>query len=77
MTATAAADGATINKTDKATAGSDYTFSLAGVVDGTTYTVTYSVGGTDKGALTASDGVYTIPSANITGDIAITVTANS
>lgn len=54
----------------------DYTFKL-NVTDTTkTYTVAYTVGdSTDSTTLTpATDGTYTIPRANITGNISITVT---
>lgn len=57
----------------KAEAGKDYTFKLANGLDGSCMTVSYTVGGVDKGTLTqGADGSYTIPADKITGDIAIT-----
>lgn len=57
----------------KAEAGKDYTFKLANGLDGTYMDVSYTVGGVDKGTLTqGSDGSYTIPAGEITGDITIT-----
>ena len=35
--------------------------------------LTYSVGGTDKGAVTEDSGTYTIPVENMTGDVVITI----
>lgn len=57
----------------KAEAGKDYTFKLVNGLDGNCMTVSYTVGGVDKGTLTqGADGSYTIPADKITGDIAIT-----
>lgn len=57
----------------KAEAGKDYTFKLANGLDGSCMTVSYTVGGVDKGTLTqGADGSYTIPAGEITGDITIT-----
>lgn len=57
----------------KAEAGKDYTFKLANGLDGNCMTVSYTVGGVDKGTLTqGADGSYTIPADEITGDITIT-----
>lgn len=57
----------------KAEAGKDYTFKLANGLDGNCMTVSYTVGGVDKGTLTqGADGSYTIPAGEITGDITIT-----
>ena len=57
----------------KAEAGKDYTFKLVNGLDGNCMTVSYTVGGVDKGTLTqGSDGSYTIPAGEITGDITIT-----
>ena len=57
-----------------ATIGQDYTFTTT-PDDRFVYTITYTVGGVDKGTLTAVEGVYTIPSANVTGEIVINITA--
>lgn len=57
----------------KAEAGKDYTFKLVNDLDGNCMTVSYTVGGVDKGTLTqGADGKYTIPAGEITGDITIT-----
>lgn len=57
----------------KAEAGRDYTFKLVNGLDGSCMTVSYTVGGVDKGTLTqGADGSYTIPAGEITGDITIT-----
>lgn len=57
----------------KAEAGKDYTFKLVNGLDGNCMTVSYTVGGVDKGTLTqGADGSYTIPADEITGDITIT-----
>ena len=57
----------------KAEAGKDYTFELVNGLDGNCMTVSYTVGGVDKGTLTqGADGSYTIPAGEITGDITIT-----
>lgn len=57
----------------KAEAGKDYTFKLVNGLDGNCMTVSYTVGGVDKGTLTqGADGSYTIPAGEITGDITIT-----
>ena len=57
----------------KAEAGKDYTFKLVNGLDGNCMTVSYTVGGVDKGTLTPDfNGIYTIPAGEITGDITIT-----
>lgn len=57
----------------KAEAGKDYTFKLVNGLDGNCMTVSYTVGGVDKGTLTqGADGSYTIPAGEITSDITIT-----
>lgn len=55
-------------------ANTDYVFTVAAPT-GSTYTVSYSVNGVDKGELTAQGvGSYKIDAANVTGNIVITVT---
>ncbi len=62
-----------VDGNSKAEAGKDYTFKLANGLDGNCMTVSYTVGGVDKGTLTqGADGSYTIPAGEITGDITIT-----
>lgn len=57
----------------KAEAGKDYTFKLANGLDGSCMTVSYTVGGVDKGTLTPDfNGIYTIPGTDVTGNIEIT-----
>lgn len=57
----------------KAEAGKDYTFKLVNGLDGNCMTVSYTVGGVDKGTLTqGADGIYTIPGTDVTGNIEIT-----
>ena len=57
----------------KAEAGKDYTFKLANGLDGNCMTVSYTVGGVDKGTLTPDfNGIYTIPGTDVTGNIEIT-----
>lgn len=66
--------------TDGATYGTDYTYTLpndvaAGVNVGYTYTLaSITIGGTAYTGYSVSDRVHTIPGADITGDIVITVT---
>ncbi|MBR3935788.1 MAG: hypothetical protein IKJ57_04500, partial [Oscillospiraceae bacterium] len=57
----------------KATANTAYTFKLTAAEGVDVGSVSYSVGGTDKGTLTATDGVYTIPADAVTGNILIKV----
>ena len=67
-------DTSVVDGNPKAEAGKDYTFKLANGLDGTYMDVKYTVGGVEKGALKPdSDGKYTIPANEITGDITITV----
>ena len=62
-----------VDGNSKAEAGKDYTFKLVNGLDGNCMTVSYTVGGVDKGTLTqGADGSYTIPAGEITGDITIT-----
>lgn len=57
----------------KAEAGKDYTFKLVNGLDGNCMTVSYTVGGVDKGTLTPDfNGIYTIPGTDVTGNIEIT-----
>lgn len=66
-------DTSVVDGNPKAEAGKDYTFKLANGLDGTYMDVKYTVGGVEKGALKPdSDGKYTIPANEITGDITIT-----
>lgn len=66
-------DANVVDGNSKAKAGEDYTFKLANGLDGNCMTVSYTVGGVDKGTLTqGADGSYTIPAGEITGDITIT-----
>lgn len=66
-------DANVVDGNPKAEAGKDYTFKLANGLDGNCMTVSYTVGGVDKGTLTqGADGSYTIPAGEITGDITIT-----
>lgn len=66
-------DANVVDGNPKAEAGKDYTFKLANGLDGSCMTVSYTVGGVDKGTLTqGADGSYTIPAGEITGDITIT-----
>jgi len=66
-------DTSVVDGNSKAEAGKDYTFKLANGLDGNCMTVSYTVGGVDKGTLTqGADGSYTIPAGEITGDITIT-----
>lgn len=55
-----------------AVAGEDYTFTLKNDLNGDYMDVSYTVDGADKGELKAdSDGKYTIPKENVTGEIEI------
>lgn len=66
-------DTSVVDGNPKAEAGKDYTFKLVNGLDGNCMTVSYTVGGVDKGTLTqGADGSYTIPAGEITGDITIT-----
>lgn len=66
-------DANVVDGNPKAEAGKDYTFKLVNGLDGNCMTVSYTVGGVDKGTLTqGADGSYTIPAGEITGDITIT-----
>ena len=66
-------DTSVVDGNPKAEAGKDYTFKLANGLDGTYMDVSYTVDGVEKGALKPdSDGKYTIPADEITGDITIT-----
>lgn len=66
-------DANVVDGNPKAEAGKDYTFKLANGLDGNCMTVSYTVGGVDKGTLTqGADGSYTIPAGEITGNIIIT-----
>lgn len=73
QTYTVTRDTDVVDGNPKAEAGKDYTFKLVNGLDGNCMTVSYTVGGVDKGTLTqGSDGSYTIPAGEITGDITIT-----
>lgn len=66
-------DANVVDGNPKAEAGKDYTFKLTNGLDGNCMTVSYTIGGVDKGTLTqGADGSYTIPAGEITGDITIT-----
>lgn len=66
-------DANVVDGNPKAEAGKDYTFKLANGLDSNCMTVSYTVGGVDKGTLTqGADGSYTIPAGEITGNIIIT-----
>lgn len=72
QTYTVTRDTNVVDGNPKAEAGKDYTFKLVNGLDGNCMTVSYTVGGVDKGTLTqGSDGSYTIPAGEITGDITI------
>ncbi len=73
---TAATDGTS------AEYGTDYSFTLAddlaaGTLPGYYYTFNVTIGGVKYTGYTASGRVYTIPGADITGDVVITVTKNT
>lgn len=73
QTYTVDSDTNVVEGNPKAEAGRDYTFKLVNGLDGNCMTVSYTVGGVDKGTLTqGADGSYTIPAGEITGDITIT-----
>lgn len=73
QTYTVSKDASVVDGNPKAEAGKDYTFKLVNGLDGNCMTVSYTVGGVDKGTLTqGADGSYTIPAGEITGDITIT-----
>ena len=73
QTYTVDSDTNVVEGNPKAEAGKDYTFKLVNGLDGNCMTVSYTVGGVDKGTLTqGADGSYTIPAGEITGDITIT-----
>lgn len=73
QTYTVSKDANVVEGNPKAEAGKDYTFKLVNGLDGNCMTVSYTVGGVDKGTLTqGADGSYTIPAGEITGDITIT-----
>ena len=73
QTYTVTRDTNVVDGNPKAEAGKDYTFKLVNGLDGNCMTVSYTVGGVDKGTLTqGADGSYTIPAGEITGDITIT-----
>lgn len=61
----------------KAYKGSAYEFTLKDAADGTTYSVTYTIGETTTTLTANDDGSYTIPAESVTGAITINVTANS
>lgn len=66
-------DTSVVDGNPKAEAGKDYTFKLANGLDGTYMDVSYTVDGVNKGTLTPdSNGIYTVPGTNVTGDITIT-----
>lgn len=67
--------GAISTKPTQATKNTAFSVTLDNPTPGYNYTVTYTVGGTDKGELTAVEGVYTIPAGDVTAPIVITVTA--
>lgn len=69
--------GITLNSTSKLDGSEDYVFELNGTAQGTTYTVSYKVGDGESKTLNAADGKYTIPKAEIKGNIVITVTATT
>lgn len=73
QTYTVSKDANVVEGNHKAEAGKDYTFKLVNGLDGNCMTVSYTVGGVDKGTLTPDfNGIYTIPAGEITGDITIT-----
>lgn len=73
QTYTVSKDASVVDGNPKAEAGKDYTFKLVNGLDGNCMTVSYTVGGVDKGTLTqGADGSYTIPAGEITGNITIT-----
>ncbi len=57
----------------KASSDEDYVFGLTNTVDGTAYLVGYRVGNGMPQQLTAQNDKYTIPKAQITGDITIVI----
>lgn len=66
-------DTSVVDGNPEAKAGEDYTFKLANGLDGKYMTVSYTVGGVDKGTLTPDfNGIYTIPGTDVTGNIEIT-----
>lgn len=66
-------DANVVDGNPKAEAGKDYTFKLVNGLDGNCMTVSYTVGGVDKGTLTPDfNGIYTIPGTDVTGNIEIT-----
>ena len=56
----------------KATYNTDVTFKLPELEAGYVYDVDYTVGNGAENALTAADGVYTIPGSALTGDVKVT-----
>lgn len=73
QTYTVSKDASVVDGNSKAEAGKDYTFKLVNGLDGTYMTVSYTVGGVDKGTLTPDfNGIYTIPGTDVTGNIEIT-----
>ncbi len=56
----------------KATYNTDVTFKLPELEAGYVYDVDYTVGDGAENALTAADGVYTIPGSALTGDVKVT-----
>lgn len=73
QTYTVSKDASVVDGNPKAEAGKDYTFKLVNGLDGNCMTVSYTVGGVDKGTLTPDfNGIYTIPAGEITDDITIT-----
>ena len=53
----------------------DFAFTLNNATPGYDYTITYKVGGVEKGTLIPVDGVYTIPGDNIDANVTINVVA--
>lgn len=73
QTYTVSKDASVVDGNSKAEAGKDYTFKLVNGLDGNCMTVSYTVGGVDKGTLTPDfNGIYTIPGTDVTGNIEIT-----
>lgn len=73
QTYTVSKDASVVDGNPKAEAGKDYTFKLVNGLDGNCMTVSYTVGGVDKGTLTPDfNGIYTIPGTDVTGNIEIT-----
>lgn len=72
VTVTGTGEGDVSEKAEKATYKTDYTFKLT-KADGHNYTVTVTAGGNPVTPTATPEGVYTIPGADIKGDLIITV----